>query len=536
MRRPSLFLLGATALGLGLTLAFGCVGDDPALVVTPTPDAGGAETSTTSDGGAGDGGETAPLLSTSPAKVRIVQGTSASVVVNVDRRGLAGALPVTVIGLPSGVAASEATIPAGESKVTLTLTATAQAKTGPVPITLKAPGTADLAVPLVVAGLAGTLDENFNQGGLRIETTKASAVFYGVAVQTDGKVVAVGTTTPLAPATSKWLVMRFDEKGAPDTAFNAAADLATPAIGTARAVGIDGVGRLVVVGASSATDRLTIVRLNADGSASQSFGNGGVVLADNVTFQSPSRAMALALLPTGDILVAGGNGSPERARVDRFTSGGQQAPTNVFQSYAETDASLFTGIAVLPSGAILATGTDVNASPDAQLAVRLNANGTLDTTFGGGRRTYASGCRGFGLALSDGDALIVGNDQVSPSLCATRIAASDTGNLIWTVATNGGAGPAQFSGAVASTAGGTIAAGWGGGSQDRFALVERRFTDGGLDPSFATAGTFTSEDPATPDLFNDQYYGLSSTPDGQVVVVGQRVKSSTGPLVARLWQ
>ena len=514
-----------------------CVGDDPAPASAPPGvDGGGTNPEGGTQGDANGGGDasSAATFTTTPARPRVVRGTSVDVDVTVDRKGLAGDVAIVLTGLPAGLTASAASIPAAGTTAKVKLTAAGTAPMGAAPIAVTAKGASDLKTDVVIAGTPGQSDESFDGDGFLLDTAVATASFQAVLAQSDGKILAAGTTNPGGGA---WMVKRFLADGTPDAAFNTAAAAAMPATGAARALAIDGAtGKILVVGGSAASEQLTIVRLNPTGAADQGFASAGTMIADTVSHGQGSRGNAVVVLADSSVVVAGRNGV--LGLVEAYSATGLPHPT--FLRYqTSADAELF-GFAALAGGAYLATGTDLAASPDAQLAVRLLSNGTPDAAFGGATgRTYASGCRGFGLAIAaNGDALIVGDDQTAPVLCATRIAASGNGNFAWTEKTSAGSN-GQFLAAAAAFAGdATYSAGHAGGSQDRFAIVERRLLDGGLDPAFGNAGEVRFEDVAgVPDTFRFVIRAARPFSDGRILVAGSRTGAvAPGAFIARLWE
>jgi uncharacterized delta-60 repeat protein len=130
------------------------------------------------------------------------------------------------------------------------------------------------------------------------------------------------------------------------------------------------------------------------GSLDPTFGKGGIVLTNLGLNAAGSQIQGVpsdaALLANGDIVVAGNFGLvrylPNGSLDTTFGTGGlaQLPPTGI--------ASFPPGLAVQPDGKYLWAGeaTAPNGSNGAFAAVRFNANGTLDQTFGtGGLATTA---------------------------------------------------------------------------------------------------------------------------------------------------
>ena len=138
-------------------------------------------------------------------------------------------------------------------------------------------------------------------------------------------------------------------------------------------------GKILVGGYSN--DDFAVVRYNTDGSLDASFGTNGIALVDSANDQ----AATIALQSDGKILIAGfsyGNAMVARLNADGGidTSFG----TNGIAILASADAYSAEDLLVQSDGKILVAGSGWVNYPgniDASI-VRLNANGTVDTSFG----------------------------------------------------------------------------------------------------------------------------------------------------------
>src|SRR5207248_10643108 len=131
-----------------------------------------------------------------------------------------------------------------------------------------------------VPAVVGTLDPSFGTGGKVIQN---DIPFEAVAVQTDGKVVAVGSRS------NDFVVARYNTDGSLDTTFGTGGIKTIDfALGNgdddfASDVAVQADGKIVVVGTASTAangDDFAIARLNADGSLDTSFGTGGKANVD----------------------------------------------------------------------------------------------------------------------------------------------------------------------------------------------------------------------------------------------------------------
>lgn len=131
---------------------------------------------------------------------------------------------------------------------------------------------------------------------------------FAVAVQADGKIVAVGES--YNGANHDFAVVRYNTDGTLDTTFDVDG-VVTTAIGPnydgATAVAVQADGRILVAGYSNYTDcndsDFAIVRYNTDGTLDTTFGTAGKV----TTSVSPyaDQAYAVAIQSDGKIVAAG---------------------------------------------------------------------------------------------------------------------------------------------------------------------------------------------------------------------------------------
>ncbi|WP_353427884.1 hypothetical protein NHB34_01870 [Polynucleobacter sp. MWH-UH19D] len=173
----------------------------------------------------------------------------------------------------------------------------------------------------------GTIDSNFASttvAATRISSLLSGGYFNpsGLLQQADGKIVISGNVSSSSISgsyTSQFAIARFNADGSLDTTFAGTGIKGIPFSGTnytqATALDIQPDGKILIAGNAYGA---SVVRLNADGSFDNSFGNGGFSTV------SPSigigRVWDIALQPDGKIILSGdGNLGSE---VVRLTSTG----------------------------------------------------------------------------------------------------------------------------------------------------------------------------------------------------------------------
>ena len=149
----------------------------------------------------------------------------------------------------------------------------------------------------------GTLDASFGGTG-KVTTSFSAAVDFarGVAIQTDGKIVAVGGSD-LVNGHGRFAIARYNGDGTLDATFSGDGKRTvnmTRGLDYATAVAIDGAGKIVVVG--YAGGEFGVLRLNANGTLDASFGRDGMT---RTQFGHAFAAEAVALASTGRIVATG---------------------------------------------------------------------------------------------------------------------------------------------------------------------------------------------------------------------------------------
>jgi uncharacterized delta-60 repeat protein len=242
----------------------------------------------------------------------------------------------------------------------------------------------------------GTIDPSFGSTG-----TVTSALNFGgtyataLTLQPDGELVVLGGTQNYPQLTVTSLLIRYTAMGSIDTTFGANGvvhlDIAPDAVTTAMAIQSD--GKIVVVGTTvpySETADFLVLRYNVDGTVDSSFGSAGKALADVGMYDA---ARAVLIQDDGKIVVAGGTEggayTPGNFALARFhpdgtpditfgTAGKVITPQLAYgipgeQIYALTQQ---------PDGKLIAAGSAGTDQYDDFALARYSGNGKLDLSFG----------------------------------------------------------------------------------------------------------------------------------------------------------
>ena len=254
-------------------------------------------------------------------------------------------------------------------------------------------GSALMALNHRANALPGDLDLTFGTAGKVTTALGVVARMNGVALQADGKIVVVGyyfaSGPPLMTQTN--VVLRYNSDGSLDTTFNGTGIviLGTNAYGQSKGVAIQSDGKILVVGSSlGISNNFLLVRLNANGSVdfqvTTDFFNGST---------NAASAESVAVQNDGKIVVAGRAGRPDFA-VARYNSDGSLDTTfggggKVITQSARTGGGK--SIALQSDGKIVVAGyygPSGGFGKSSFALVRYNANGSVDfeatTDFGSG--------------------------------------------------------------------------------------------------------------------------------------------------------
>ncbi|MFF8278782.1 calcium-binding protein [Streptomyces lateritius] len=382
-----------------------------------------------------------------------------------------------------------------------------------------------VALPGQAAAAPGDLDPAFGDAGRLVSDLGGYEQATAVAVQPDGRIVAVGGIDRNG---GDFALARYLPDGSPDPAFGDGGRVFTDIDGggdTANGVALQPDGAIVVVGTSESTSLggfyLTVARYLPDGTPDLGFGGTGHVVTDFGT-GGADDGTSVAIQQDGLIVVAGqsaGDFALARYRPDgildtTFGTGGRV--TTDFAGGADAARS----VAVRTDGRIVAAGHH-GAGPAYDFAVaRYNPDGGLDTTFSGdGRATVDFGAVDMGHAVAvhtDGRVVVAGgsgNDFAVARLLADGSPdPAFSGDGRTTTDFDGGSELARA--VVIQPDGRIVAAGRRGGD---FALA-RYQTDGSLDTGFSGDGRTVTDFAGG----FEEAYGVALQGDGRIVAAGYR--------------
>jgi uncharacterized delta-60 repeat protein len=356
----------------------------------------------------------------------------------------------------------------------------------------------------------GDLDPTFGTGGKVVTDFSSSTDWLSrIAVQPDGKVVAIGETHP----SHKGALARYNTDGTLDATFGNGGKVITVANVRESAAGLlilpD--GKIMISGSidlpSSQDTSFVLLRYNSDGSVDSTFGNGGTVTT-NIGIDD-DQAYALARQPDGKIVAAGRRGiqfypseqrkgnvalvryNPDGSLDATFGNGGK-----VVNDFGQGLESYALELIIQPDGKLIIAGE----SSYEFLVARYNSNGTLDMTFNGEGFALANFSSNWdhgrdAVLQPDGKIVLVGSAEVNSPYDSFAVARFNSDGSLDQSFGNGGKVLMVNQGdlnAVALQADGKLMALGVSNSTSSPFLLLRFQANGSLDSTFGNGGTVTT--------------------------------------------
>ena len=205
-------------------------------------------------------------------------------------------------------------------------------------------------------------------------------------LEDDGSILTAGTDH------GAFALWQLRPNGAPDAHFGHNGQVVTNVLGggaTAYSLALEGDGSIVVAGGAGGS--IAFARYHSNGSLDAAFGNGGTaVVASGAAAAGSSVAGGLVVQPDGKIVAAGASGAAVialRLNADgsldtSFGSGGTETLAALAARQDLGEPDHTEGIALQGDGKVLVANRSAG-SADFSL-VRINTDGSLDATFGAG--------------------------------------------------------------------------------------------------------------------------------------------------------
>ena len=252
----------------------------------------------------------------------------------------------------------------------------------------------------------GSFDTSFDADGAVGIDSGGDERGYNLALQPDGKILVVGSTSINENA----VIYRLNSNGTFDKTFDGDGALGIDSGGTERGYGVavQADGKIIVAGSTSVNTNATVYRLNPNGSFDTSFDGDGALGIDS---GATEFAYAVAIQPDGKIVLGGGTTVNNNALIYRVNPDGTLDRSFDGDGALGLDsggAEIAYDLALQPNGKILLSG--ITTAGNDGIVFRLNADGAPDTTFdadGQARITEGGVGNAEGIAVAPGGHIVV---------------------------------------------------------------------------------------------------------------------------------
>ncbi|MBC8048423.1 MAG: T9SS type A sorting domain-containing protein [Fimbriimonadaceae bacterium] len=402
---------------------------------------------------------------------------------------------------------------------------------------------------------AGALDTTYGDGGKVV--TSIGPNYEGIlasALQADGKLVTAGysNTGTIFEYQIDFALVRYDTDGSTDITFGDDGKVVTDLGYIDDAIlgmAIDIEGKIIAVGShytmGDFTHDIAIARYNEDGTLDDTFSDDGILIYP--VGIGEDEAYNIIIQPDGKYIVCG------YALTDDFSTDfvlirlhSDGSPDDSFGDDGIVTTSIGSGIdkalsiTLQDDGKIIAAGKSYNGSNYDIALVRYNDDGSLDTSFGDdGKITTAIGTSdddAFQVLIQSDNKIVVGGSSIysAYSYEFVLIRYNEDGSLDDSFNADGiftysfGSSDRAFSISI-QTDGKLLAAGKSyNGYDNDFALI-RLNTDGSFDNSFDSDGIVTTDF----GIYHDEAFTMQIQSDNKIIVAGRTYVDDDDFAVAR---
>jgi len=374
----------------------------------------------------------------------------------------------------------------------------------------------------------GSLDAAFgNQGSVTTDFSGNGDDSQSLALSADGKIIVGGRANrnpSTAPVQVDFAIARYNDDGSLDASFGSGGKVMTDFIQQdwISSIALQSDGKLVALGRYTGefpSFSISLARYNPNGSLDASFGTAGKL---RVAIGMNTEMLAVALQPDGRIIAGGSGFTLMRYNADGSRDLDFHSRGKTSTDFVGKDDEAF-AVAIQSDGKIVAAGTAANSDGDRAFALaRYNPDGTLDTGFGsGGKIMDDVGVYAFALLVQPDGKIIAGGRSSTGKFALMRFNAD--GSLDKTFGKRGIVmtemlGQDDLRALLLQPDGRIIAVGAGHVGLFGVArfVIARYHSDGSLDSSFGEAGKAIAPEVSRDDLA----LAAALQPDGKIVVAG----------------
>ncbi|MEK6577778.1 MAG: delta-60 repeat domain-containing protein, partial [Bdellovibrionota bacterium] len=234
----------------------------------------------------------------------------------------------------------------------------------------------------------GSTDASFGGGSMYTHFGFGNDHANAMVIQSDGKLLVAGMAR-VAGATDNFGIIRLDGTGILDATFGAGGKQTIGSTTSAAAAAVQADGKIILAG-QEGNVRVAATRLNSDGSLDTGFGGTGVVYF-NGSAHPILLGTAIAIQSDGKIIVGGldtDNATVANVALIRLNSDGSldtsfNGTGRVTTNVSGISCEQVKDISIQADGKIIVLGDDDGCGlADGMFMIRYNSDGTIDATFG----------------------------------------------------------------------------------------------------------------------------------------------------------
>jgi len=242
----------------------------------------------------------------------------------------------------------------------------------------------------------GTLDKSFGNDGRVITTVRFGTNDFGnsIVIQSNGKIVVGGSSQSIETNISNFALVRYNNNGKLDRSFGNNGKVVTPnfqpgSLDEIRNLALDNNGNIVAAGVTG--NQVLIARYKPDGTLDQSFGNNGRklitqldslpgLISPDLVIQSDNKIVVVSISTINNLGHFALARLNANGTLDNSFGNNGIVITPSFSSSSIDDIA--SRIVLQRDGKLVVIGTTFSNSGSNFAIARYNTNGTLDTSFG----------------------------------------------------------------------------------------------------------------------------------------------------------
>jgi len=301
---------------------------------------------------------------------------------------------------------------------------------------------------LTKTNVNGILDTSFGINGKVTTIIEQSAYPHDIKIQPDGKIIVVGSLH-LVSVGSAGFVVRYHSNGTLDQTFGTNGTFMLTSVNQFYSTLLLSNGSIMLGGnTNNINARAILIKLDTNGILDNTFGTNGILPLDATGFQFKLGKMVL--LSDNKILCVGDENTDStnqkiayckidtQGNLDNLFGQNGKVVTDIYNNFPDTNESLLQA-KELPDNTIILEGGISGQFYNYNILLKINANGSFDTTFGTNGVVSHSYPR-IGFEIQPNGKIIIGGTKIINSNSAGYSIARFSSNGILDLSFNNGKG------------------------------------------------------------------------------------------------